>query len=92
MPTRQFRDRLVAMASRRGMAVCGVPAAYSSIWGKTYWRAPLSTKHHKVSGHTGAPSLAKTVRASRVSLDGNGPLCGQLLHSAEQRCRRRHFS
>ena len=31
MPTAKFRDRLVAMASRRGIAVVGVPAAYSSI-------------------------------------------------------------
>jgi len=54
IPTRQFRDRLVAMASRRGIAVVGVPAAYSSIWGKEYWQEPLSTKHHKVSGHTAA--------------------------------------
>jgi hypothetical protein len=54
VPTRQFRDRLVTMASRRGIVVCGVPAAYSSIWGKEHWRAPLSTKHHKVSEHTAA--------------------------------------
>ncbi|MHB1823619.1 MAG: hypothetical protein ACYCTL_13860 [Acidimicrobiales bacterium] len=54
MPTAQFRDRLVAMASRRGIAVVGVPAAYSSIWGNQYWQKPLSTKSHKVSGHTAA--------------------------------------
>ena len=54
MPTAQFRARLVAMASRRGVAVVGVPAAYSSIWGKEHWQAPLSTRQHKVSGHTAA--------------------------------------
>ncbi len=54
MPTAQFRDRLVAMASRRGIAVVGVPAAYSSIWGKEHWQKPLSTKSHEVSGHTAA--------------------------------------
>jgi len=54
IPTRKFRDRMVAMASRYGIAVVGVPAAYSSIWGKEYWQEPLSTKHHKVSGHTAA--------------------------------------
>ena len=54
IPTRQFRDRLVAMAARRGIAVAGVPAAYSSIWGRAWWQAPLSTKQHKVSGHTAA--------------------------------------
>jgi len=59
MPTQQFRDRLVAMASRRGIAVCGVPAAYSSIWiwDKEHWQAPLSIKHHKVSGHVAAAVL-----------------------------------
>ncbi|MHB8456686.1 MAG: hypothetical protein ACYDBS_03190, partial [Acidimicrobiales bacterium] len=54
IPTAQFRDRLAAMASRRGVAVVGTPAAYSSIWGKEHWQAPLSTKAHKVSGHTAA--------------------------------------
>ncbi|MHB1510337.1 MAG: hypothetical protein ACYCST_10665 [Acidimicrobiales bacterium] len=54
IPTAQFRDRLTAMASRRGVAVVGVPAAYSSIWGKEHWQAPLSTRVHKVSGHTAA--------------------------------------
>jgi len=54
IPTRQFRDRLVAMASRRGIAVVGVPAAYSSIWGKEHWQEPLSTKSKKVSEHTAA--------------------------------------
>ncbi len=54
IPTAQVRDRLVAMASRRGIAVLGVPAAYSSIWGAEYWQAPLSSGHHKVSGHTAA--------------------------------------
>jgi len=54
IPTRKFRDRLVLMASRHGILVVGVPAAYSSIWGREYWQEPLSTKSHKVSGHTAA--------------------------------------
>jgi len=54
IPTAQFRDRLAPMASRRGIAVAGVPAAYSSIWGREHWQAPLSSKQHKVSGHTAA--------------------------------------
>ncbi len=54
MPTAQVSDRLVPMASRRGIAVAGVPAAYSSIWGKAYWQRPLSSEQHKVSGHTAA--------------------------------------
>ncbi|MHB1782820.1 MAG: hypothetical protein ACYCTE_09040, partial [Acidimicrobiales bacterium] len=54
IPTAQFRDRLVVMASRRAIAVAGVPAAYSSIWGREHWQAPLSTTKHKISGHTAA--------------------------------------
>ena len=54
IPTAQFRNRLVAMASRLGIAVVGVPAAYSSMWGAEHWQEPLSTKRHKVSGHTAA--------------------------------------
>jgi len=54
MPTAQFRDRLAGMASRRGIAVVGVPAAYSSVWGKEHWQVPLSTRHHRISGHTAA--------------------------------------
>jgi len=52
VPTAKFRDRLVAMASRRGIAVVGVPAAYSSIWGRQHWLAPLLAQ--QVSGHTAA--------------------------------------
>jgi hypothetical protein len=54
IPTAQFRDRLVAMAHRRGLAVVGVPAAYSSVWGAEYWQVPLSSKRHQVSRHTAA--------------------------------------
>ena len=54
MPTAKFRDRLVAMASRRGIAVVGVPAAYSSIWGRQHWLAPLSAQHRQVSEHAAA--------------------------------------
>jgi hypothetical protein len=54
IPARQLRDRLVTMAARRGIAVVGVPAAYSSIWGRAHWQGPLSTRRHKVSGHTAA--------------------------------------
>ncbi len=52
MPTGEFSDRLVAMASRRGIAVVGVPAAHSSIWGRQHWLAPLWAQHQQVSGHT----------------------------------------
>jgi hypothetical protein len=54
IPTTQFRGRLVAMASRRGIAVLSVPAAYSSIWGAQHWQGPISTKNYKVPRHTAA--------------------------------------
>ncbi len=54
MLTAKFRDRLVAGASRRGIAVVGVPAAYSSIWGRQHRLAPLLAQHHQVSGPTAA--------------------------------------
>ena len=57
MPTAQVRDRLVAMAARRSVAVAGVPGAYSSIsslWGAEHLQAPLSTEQHEVSVHTAA--------------------------------------
>ena len=54
MLTAKFRDWLVAGASRRGIAVVGVPAAYYSIWGRQHRLAPLLAQHHQVSGHTAA--------------------------------------
>ena len=54
MPTAKFRDRVVAMASRRGIAVVGVPPAYSSIRGRQHWLAPLSAQHRQVSRHPAA--------------------------------------
>ena len=41
IPTRRFRDRLIAMAARRGVAVIGVDAAYTSKWGNQHWTTPL---------------------------------------------------
>ncbi|MHB1852776.1 MAG: PhzF family phenazine biosynthesis protein, partial [Acidimicrobiales bacterium] len=38
--------------SKPTVAVIGVPAAYSSIWGAAHWQKPLSSPHHKVSRHT----------------------------------------
>ncbi len=54
IPTAKFRDHLIPMIARHSIVVVGVPAAYSSIWGKQYWQSPISTKHHKVSGHSAA--------------------------------------
>ncbi len=52
------RDRLVGMASRRGIAVVGVPAAYSSIWGRQHWPAPLWAQHQAERSWVTHPSPA----------------------------------
>ena len=57
IPTAKFRDRLTAMASRRGIAVIGVAAAYTSQWGKEHWHKPLQQQTSDpttVTGHHGA--------------------------------------
>ena len=41
IPTARFRARLISMAGRRGIAVIGVDAAYTSRWGAQHWRKPL---------------------------------------------------
>lgn len=54
MPTSRFAARLTAMAHRRGLAVIIVDPAYSSRWGRKYWRKATSTKVHNTSGHDAA--------------------------------------
>jgi len=44
IPTAGFRTRLTAMAHRRGIAVIGVDAAYSSRWGAQHWRNHCSSR------------------------------------------------
>jgi hypothetical protein len=57
IPTGKFCARLTAMAARRGVAVIGVDAAYTSRWGTQHWRTPLQQQTSDpatVSGHHGA--------------------------------------
>jgi hypothetical protein len=57
MPTRAFRDLLVGMAANHGLWVIAVDPAWTSVWGRRYWQAPLnqSTKRSiTVSGHHAA--------------------------------------
>jgi IS605 OrfB family transposase len=51
IPTSRFRTRLIGMAARRGIAVIGVDAAYTSRWGSQHWRKPLQQQ-------TSAPPIA----------------------------------
>jgi hypothetical protein len=57
MPTRRFRDLLVGMAANHGLWVIAVDPAWTSVWGRRYWQAPLnqSTKRSvTVSSHHAA--------------------------------------
>ena len=45
IPTRRFRERLVQMASNRGLAVVAMDPGWTSKWGQTYWRRPLQAKY-----------------------------------------------
>jgi hypothetical protein len=57
IPTRKFRDRLISMAARRGIAVIGVDPAYTTQWGAQHWRKPLqqqTSDPSTVTGHHGA--------------------------------------
>lgn len=71
IPTRRFRDRVTAMAARRGVAVIGVDAAYTSMWGRQHWRNPLQqqtsdptavTVHHGAAAAIGRRGLGMPIR------------------------------
>ncbi len=69
IPTARFRDRLTAMATRRGIAVIGVDPAYTSKWGDQHWRQPLQqqtsdpvTRHHGAAAAIGRRGLGKPIR------------------------------
>jgi IS605 OrfB family transposase len=69
IPTAKFRDRLTAMATRRGIAVIGVDPAYTSKWGDQHWRKPLQqktsdpvTRHHGAAAAIGRRGLGKPIR------------------------------
>jgi hypothetical protein len=79
IPTRRFRDRLTSMAARRGIAVIGVDAAYTSRWGAQHWRKPLQqqtsepvTRHHGAAAAIGRRGLGLAIRRRPA-----GPRTGQ---------------
>ena len=86
LPTRRFRTRLTAMAHRRGIAVIGVDAAYTTKWGTQHWRNPLQqqtsdpvTRHHAAPAAIGRRGLGLAIRrrppGPRTGL-GAPPACG----------------
>ena len=81
IPTGGFRTRLTAMAARRGIAVIGVDAAYTSRWGNQHWKAPLQqqtsdpatmTRHHGAAAAIGRRGLGLAIRRRPA-----GPRSGQ---------------
>ncbi|MCW2561424.1 MAG: hypothetical protein JWP55_5388 [Mycobacterium sp.] len=69
IPTSKFRGRLTAMAHRRGIAVIGVDAAYTSKWGAQHWAKPLQqqtsdpvTRHHAAAAAIGRRGLGIAIR------------------------------
>jgi IS605 OrfB family transposase len=79
IPTARFRTRLIGMAARRGIAVIGVDAAYTSKWGNQHWRKPLQqqtsepvTRHHAAAAAIGRRGLGLAVRRRPA-----GPRSGQ---------------
>jgi IS605 OrfB family transposase len=69
IPTGKFRNRLTAMAARRGIAVIGVDAAYTSRWGAQHWAKPLQqqtsepvTRHHAAAAAIGRRGLGMVIR------------------------------
>jgi hypothetical protein len=69
IPTAKFRTRLTAMAHRRGIAVIGVDAAYTSKWGAQHWAKPLQqqtsdpvTRHHAAATAIGRRGLGMAIR------------------------------
>jgi IS605 OrfB family transposase len=71
IPTRRFRDRLIAMATRRGLSVIGVDPAYTSKWGRQHWTKPLQhqafdpamvTGHHGAAAAIGRRGLGLAIR------------------------------
>ena len=82
IPTAKFRDRLVAMAYRRGIAVIAVDPAYTTKWGRELWLEHLNrtrratwSAHHAATIVIGRRSLnqrPKRRRFQRRSANGQG--------------------
>ncbi len=80
-PTTQFRDRVVAMAHTRGLAVIAVDPRYTSRYGGASWQRALSspsqlaTRHEGASVAIGRRALGHglTTRAGRKPAAGRSP-------------------
>ena len=90
IPTAKFKGRLVAMASRMGIAVIAVDPAYTSRWGEEHWKKPLSTEKREVSRHEAAAivigrcSLRLRARRRGVPFKGLGKPAPDRGHSPKR--------
>jgi hypothetical protein len=98
IPTRRFRNRLTAMAARRGIAVIGVDAAYTSKWGAQHWQTPLRqqtsdpttiTGHHAAAVAIGRRGLGLAIRR-RPAGPRNGQRTAVGTPPARPECHRSH--
>ena len=82
LPTGQFRDRLVQMATNEGLAVVAVDPAYTSAWGAQHWlgalrqHSPDATGHHSAALVIGRRGLGQRARR-RERCDWSPPEDGQ---------------
>jgi hypothetical protein len=79
IPTAKFRTRLTAMAARRGIAIIGVDAAYTSKWGAQHWAKPLQQQTSEpVTGHHGAATaIGRRGLGLKIGRRSAGPRTGQ---------------
>ena len=79
IPTARFRTRLVGMAARRGIAVIGLDAAYTSRWGNQHWRKPLQQQTSEpVTGHrAAAAAIGRRGLGLAIRRRPAGPRSGQ---------------
>ncbi|MDT5259357.1 MAG: hypothetical protein QOD10_4437, partial [Mycobacterium sp.] len=79
IPTAKFRNRLIAMAARRGIAIIGVDPAYTSKWGAQHWAKPLQQQTSEpVTGHHGAATaIGRRGLGMKIRRRPAGPRNGQ---------------
>lgn len=84
IPTGQFRDRLVQMATNANITVVAVDPAYTSRWGAQHWLPTLKAQfHNQLSGHHAA-----AVVIGRRGLDQRAKRKGERVTDPHQRMKR----
>ena len=76
MPTAKFRDLLVSMAYRTGVAIIAVDPAYTSQWGREHWHKELNysrrtpcSSHHAAAVVIGRRALGLTAKRKSNTRD-----------------------